>query len=179
MLDGKQLFESFENSFCDGSQSPRGDLPTACRSGRMNKYLGGFIAASVSAAAGFAIHVVTLEPIHAWVSSQMQGQTVTASWDVRQIALLTSLESGIGLVLLYLLLRRALPAWSTLARGAMLGVLVLMTMGRLFRQPLMNLVIGNPLPVVAVQDGVSWAIWLLMGILVALVMDYLVPPKMA
>lgn len=139
----------------------------------MNKYLAAIAAASVAAATGFFIHVATQEPIRVWVASQMQGQAVALSWDVRYLALVTSLESGIGLVLLYAMLRKVLPGLSTLARGGLLALLMLMVMGRLIRQPVMNLVIGNPLAVVAVQDGISWLLWLVMSLIVAFVFDKL------
>jgi hypothetical protein len=141
----------------------------------MKKYFAGLAAASLAAFLGFFIHVATQEPIRSWVASQMQGQGVAPSWDVRYLALITSLESGIGLVAFYAIIRKALPSCSTLARGAILALLLLMSMGRLIRQPAMNLAIGNPLAVVAVQDGISWLLWLLMSLVVALVFDKLAP----
>ena len=139
----------------------------------MKPYLAAFISASAAAAAGFVIHVITQEWVRSWVASHMQGREVTASWEVRYVALLTSLEVGVGLVILYALVRGALPAKSSVVRGLLLGVLLLAVMGRLIRQPAMNLVVGNPLVVVAVQDGISWVLWLSMCVVVAVTYDLL------
>jgi len=141
----------------------------------MNKYVAGLVVAAVAAATGFIIHVASQEWLESWVSSQMQGHQVAASWDVRYLALVTSLEIGVGLVILYALVRPALPAKSSVGRGLILAVLLLAVMGRFVRQPLMNLAIGNPLPVVAVQDGTVWLLWLCICIVVATGYDFFVP----
>lgn len=112
-----------------------------------------FLAIAVSIIA-FSIHVATTEWIDNFVAASMKGNTVISSWDVRYLAAITSIETGCGLVLLYSLIRTNLPANSSLARGLMTSILLLMVAGRLIRQPIMDLAIGNPLPVVLVQDGI-------------------------
>lgn len=139
----------------------------------MQKYAAGLFAAVAAAATGFVIHVGSQRWVQEWVSARMQGREVTASWDVRYLALASSLEVGIGLVVLYALVRGHLPFKSSAVRGLVLGVLLLAVMGRLVRQPLMNFIIGNPLPVVAVQDGVSWLVWLASCTVVACTYDRL------
>ena len=139
----------------------------------MKPYLAAFIAASAAAVTGFVIHVSTQEWVRSWVVLHMQGREVTGSWEVRYVALLTSLEVGVGLVILYALVRTVLPTKSSVVRGLLLGVLLLAVMGRLVRQPAMNLVVGNPLVVVAVQDGISWVVWLSMCVVVAVTYDLL------
>ena len=67
--------------------------------------------------------------------------------------------------------RRLLYATS----GLLAGGLVLALSGSLIRQPMMNLLIGNPLAVVAVQDGITWLIWLAMGLIAAACLDLLMP----
>jgi hypothetical protein len=143
--------------------------------GRMNKYIGGLFAAIVAAGTGFAIHIATQAPIQAWVSSHMQGREVATSWNVRYVALATSIETGVALVVLYAITRAVLPFKSSVGRGLFLGALLLAVMGRLLRQPVMNLVIGNPVSVVAIQDGISWLVWLCMCIVVAVLYDLLAP----
>lgn len=135
----------------------------------------GLIAAIAAAATGFVIHVGTQSWVQSWVAERMQGKEVAPSWDVRYIALATSLEVGVGLVILYALVRRAMPVKSAVLRGLLLGVVLLAVMGRLLRQPVMNLVIGNPLPVVVVQDGISWVLWLSAAVVAAVVFERLVP----
>lgn len=141
----------------------------------MNRYLAGFISASAAAGTGFLIHVSSQGWVRSWVSSRMQGREVVSSWDVRYVALATSLETGVGLVILYALIRPALPGKSSFVRGLLLGVLLLAVMGRLVRQPLMDFVVGNPLPVVAVQDGISWVLWICVCVVVAAAYDLLAP----
>lgn len=80
-----------------------------------------------------------------------------------------------GLAIVYALVRPALPGRSSLGRGLVLGVLMLAVMGRLFRQPAMDLAIGNPVAVVLVQDGVSWLLWAVVSMVVAAVYDSLSP----
>lgn len=143
----------------------------------MNKYLAGSISAFAAAVVGFSIHVGSQGWVRSWVSAHMQGREVIPSWDVRYLALLTSFETGVGLVIVYALVRPALPGKSSLVRGLLLGVLMLAVMGRLFRQPAMDLAIGNPLGVVAVQDGISWVLWLTVSVVVATIYDSLVPPN--
>lgn len=139
----------------------------------------GLVAAVAAGATGFLIHLATQAWVQSWVSEHMQGIQVVASWDVRYFALATSLEVGIGLVILYALVRRAMPVKSAALRGLLLGVVLLAVMGRLFRQPAMNLAIGNPLSVVAVQDGVSWVLWLAAAVVAAVVFERLVPENAA
>ena len=105
----------------------------------------------------------------------MQGRDVSAAWDVRYLAAATSIETGIGIVLLYAMIRRVLPTSSSVIRGVLLGLLLLAIMGRLLRQPVLDLVVGNPIEVVAIQDGVSWVVWLSACIVAALVYDRLQP----
>jgi hypothetical protein len=40
---------------------------------------------------------------------------------------------------------------------------------------MMDLLIGNPLSVVAVQDGITWLIWIIMGLIVAACLDLMMP----
>lgn len=132
-------------------------------------------AAVASAAIGFVIHVFSVEVVEHYVASVMAGRQVAPSWDVRVPAALSSIEQGLALVTLYLLVRSRLPSLGTLARGLLVAVIALALGGNLVRQPLMNLLIGNPLEVVAVQGGMTWLIWGVMGIIAASVLDFLLP----
>lgn len=130
-----------------------------------------FVAAIAGAATGFAIHLATQAWVREWVASQMTGRSVAPSWDVRFLAAATSLEVGLATAFVYVLLRKALPGWPTISRGALLAAVLLAVSGRLLRQPVMDLAIGNPLPVVLVQDGVAWLTWATLCIAVAVVYD--------
>lgn len=135
----------------------------------------GLVAAVAAAGVGFLIHVGSQSWVRSWVSARMEGRPVTPSWDVRYIAFATSLEVGVGVAILYALVRSALPFKSAVVRGLALGVLLLAVMGRLVRQPLMNLLVGNPPSVVIVQDGVSWVLWLAVCVVTAVVFERLAP----
>lgn len=122
---------------------------------------------------GLPIHLGTQAWVKYWVSAQMAGRSVAPSWDVRFLAAATSIKVGVATALIYVLLRKAMPGLPTVARGALLGGLLLAVTGRLLRQPVMDLAIGNPLGVVLVQDGVTWLTWLARSIAVAVVYDIL------
>lgn len=133
------------------------------------------VAGALSALFGFAVHLFSSEIVTPYVASVMAGRQVTPSWDVRIPAALSSIEQGIALGLVYLAVRACLPGIGTVRRGLLVGLLALALSGSLVRQPLMNLLIGNPPAVVAAQDGVTWFIWLAMGLIVAACLDLLMP----
>ena len=133
------------------------------------------IAATLAAGIGFTLHVFSAEVITEYVAATMAGRHVAPSWDIRIPAALSSIEQGLALVVLYLLLRLRFPWLSTLWRGLLVTMLALALGGNLIRQPMMDLLIGNPLSVVAVQDGITWLIWIIMGLIVATCLDLMMP----
>jgi len=133
------------------------------------------LTAVAAAAAGFVFHVAAEDRLQSWISARMKGRSVSPSRKVLLPAALTSIESGAGLVVLYILVRENLPFENTILRGLTVGFLVLAITGRLFRQPLMNCLIGNPLKVVFIQDGAVWINWLLMCVVLAAVYEGLAP----
>ncbi|MEM9634602.1 MAG: hypothetical protein AAGA50_24950 [Pseudomonadota bacterium] len=136
-----------------------------------NRFVPILAAASLAAAAGFVIHVFTVEWIHEWVAGQMAGKTVQPSWDVRVPAALSSMEMGLALTICYALLKYRFPGLRWWIGGFGLGCLMLAVQGRLLRQPLMNWLVGNPIEVVLVQDGIAWLTWLVMALIVAFVFE--------
>lgn len=128
------------------------------------------VAAAVPAsAAGFYLHVFSAEWVQRFVSALMEGKTVAPSWDVRVPAAISSIEIGLGAAFCYWLLRHRFPHMGWVRGGLLLAGLVLMIKGNLVRQPVMNLLVGNPVEVVAIQDGLTWLTWGLMGWIIALV----------
>lgn len=142
---------------------------------RIRTYGAVVVAAALSAAFGFVLHVLATEVVERYVASVMAGRQITPSWDVRVPAMLSSIEQGIALALLYLLVRARFPLLGTLRRALLVGLLTLALGGSLIRQPMMNLLIGNPPSVVAVQDGMTWLIWAVMGLITAVVLDLFMP----
>lgn len=155
--------------------SARGrEQPPLGNNQRMPKARIAFLLAAVAGAAtGFGIHLSTQAWIQGWVEQHMAGRSVVPSWDVRLLAAATSLEVGVATVFVYVLLRRSLPGLPTVVRGALLAALLLAVTGRLFRQSVMDLAVGNPLAVVLIQDGVAWLTWTALCIAVAIVYDSL------
>ena len=92
---------------------------------------------------------------------------MVSSWDVRVPAAISAIEIGLGASLTYWLLRSRFPALGWARGGLCLAGLILMIKGSLIRQPLMNSLVGNPVEVVAVQDGMVWLTWAVMGWIIA------------
>lgn len=127
-----------------------------------------FVIAALASASAFVVHVVTVEWLPNWIGSQMAGKQVSPSWDVRYIAMITSIEYGIACLFLYYLLREKI-----LIKGKCIAILILFALltalhGALLRQPLMDFIVGNPLQVVLVQNGFKYLVWLLMSFVTVL-----------
>jgi len=135
------------------------------------------LAACAASLIGFFTHVFGGRYVTDIVSALMEGKTVVPSWDVRAVAAVTSLETGIGVVLTHVLIRRALPGWGVWKRGVCVAALTLATQGRLFRQGIMDGLIGNPIAVVTLQNGLSWATWLAVSLVAVLILDGAAPDR--
>lgn len=127
-----------------------------------------FMASMIS----FLIHIVSEEWIFSFVSRIMEGKEVTPSWDVRYIAALSAVEIGIAQLIIYILIRKVIPSKSSVIKGLILGMLLLMINGSLIRQPLMDYLIGNPLKIVLIQDGITWVIWLVSSVFTAVSYEF-------
>lgn len=77
-----------------------------------------------------------------------------------------------GKVLVYLLIREQLPGKNAWQKGFLFGALLLLMHNDTLRQPLMDLLVGVPGDVVAVQTLEPWLIQPLMGLLIALVREF-------
>lgn len=122
---------------------------------------------------GFIFHVFITEWITPYIQHQLNDIQVVPSWNVRYLAALSSIETGIGMTFLYILLRDRLPSKNAVARGGILALIELAIMGRLIRQPLMDYAIGNPLYIAILQNMDSWLVWLVIGITTTLLYDFL------
>ncbi len=124
------------------------------------------LVAAIASCSAFVIHVLTVEWLPNWISQQMIGKNITASWDVRYVAALTSIEYGIGAVLLYLAARQTLMRHKVFYRAVFLSACLAMVSGAFIRQPLMDVVVGNPLHVAIIQNLFKWLVWMLIGFVV-------------
>lgn len=121
------------------------------------------VIAALASTSAFVVHVITVEWLPNWIGSQMAGKQVSPSWDVRYIAMTTSIEYGIACLFLYHLLRKKI-----IIKGKCIAILILFALltalhGALLRQPLMDFIVGNPLQVVLVQNGFKYLVWLLIS----------------
>lgn len=130
------------------------------------KYLQYLTMAALASSLGFIVHVFSAEWVQGWVEQIMQGRSVTPSWDVRYIAMLTSLEYGVSTIVLYWLIRNKVIKYGKFKAFITLSLLLTALHGALVRQPLMDYIIGNPVEVVLVQNALKWLVWILMSLVV-------------
>lgn len=108
---------------------------------------------------GFVLHVYFTEFFFSFIEKELENISVTPSWDVKYLAAVSSVETGIGITILYYLIKDKLPFKNTFLRGGILSLILLAVMGRLIRQPLMDYAIGNTLYVSVMQNITSWIVW--------------------
>jgi hypothetical protein len=111
--------------------------------------------AQVAAQSGRMSHLLT-EPYPRWIVA---------------VAFTTGLVPTVGKVLVYLLIREQLPGRNAWQKGLLFGALLLLMHNDTLRQPLMDLLVGVPGDVVAVQTLEPWLIQPVMGLLIALVLE--------
>ena len=136
------------------------------------KYFQYLIIAAIASSGAFVVHVFSAEWLQVWVSHVMEGKEVIPSWDVRYIALFTSLEYGISTIILYWLIRDKIIQFGTVTAVVILSLLLMALHGVLIRQPLMDFIIGNPLEVAVVQNAFKWLSWIVMSIVVVFGSEY-------
>ncbi|MFA0813366.1 hypothetical protein [Microbulbifer epialgicus] len=136
-----------------------------------------FVVAAVASSSSFVAHVISSEWLPGWVSSQMQGVNIQPSWNVKYVALISSIEYGVAAVALYALMREQLIKYGVLSAVVVFSLLLTSIHGAFIRQPLMDYVIGNPLQVVFAQNAFKWLIWFLMSAIVIIGYEIIVSPK--
>ncbi|SIO96741.1 hypothetical protein [Vibrio spartinae] len=124
------------------------------------------VVAAIASSSSFIVHIISAEWLPSWVATQMQGMSIQPSWSVRYVALITSIEYGLGATVLYMLAREKLIIFGRMKATIIFSVLLMAIHGAFVRQPLMDFLIGNPIHVVVVQNGFKWLVWLLMSLIV-------------
>lgn len=122
--------------------------------------------AAIASSCGFIVHVISAEWLQAWIAEIMEGHKVTPSWDVKYIAMFTSLEYGISTVILYWLIRGKIIRYGKFKAFVILSLLLTALHGALIRQPLMDYIVGNPIEVALLQNAFKWLVWILMSFVV-------------
>ncbi|VVD82732.1 hypothetical protein PHO31112_01196 [Pandoraea horticolens] len=118
------------------------------------------LTAALTCLTGFTLHVLDVDILEKWLAGQPMGPSYSLS--VTLLAALTSIEVGIGLVLLYGLIRPMLKRQSLIARGLVMALLLLASQGRLLRQLVMDQVVGGLAWQGLIRDLVPWLIWMVM-----------------
>ncbi len=133
--------------------------------------------AALASSASFVVHVFTVEWLPSWIGSQMDGIAIQASWDVRYIAIFTSIEYGLAASAIYWLAREKLLFLGNFKSSLILAILLASVHGAFIRQPLMDFVVGNPLHVVVVQNIFKWLVWMLMSFVIVYGVEYIIMRK--
>ena len=124
------------------------------------------IIATVASLSSFVVHVGTVEWLPTWIGNQMQGLQIQASWEVRYIAAITSIEYGIAALALYYFAREKLLCFGVAKASLIFSILLTSIHGAFIRQPLMDFMVGNPIEVVLLQNSFKWLVWFLMSFVV-------------
>ncbi len=137
------------------------------------------LTATLTCLTGFSLHVLDVEILEKWLTGQPIGMSYSLS--VNLVAALTSIEVGMGLVLLYGLIRPMLTRQSLIARSLVMTLLLLASQGRLLRQPVMNQIVNSPIVgglkwQLLVHDLVPWLIWMLMCLVLVWAYERFIQP---
>ena len=145
---------------------------TVFNSEKTMNYFVYFIVAVLASCCGFLVHLINAEWVNLWVSGQMQNAVLTPSWDVKYVALLTSIEYGLAAVFMYSLMRKQLITRGKLFAVSVFSILLAAIHGAFLRQGLMDWVIGNPFHVVVVQGVMRWLVWVLTAAVVVIGVEF-------
>ena len=138
----------------------------------MKKLLTYLFIAVMASLIAFLIRDVTTDLLVSNIQGAINNNTIVRSWSTQYIAVITAVEIGTGVVVLYTLLYSKLPTKIPFIKGCVLGLFLLMVQGALIRLPLIHLSQGKSFSAVMIQDGVTWFIWLLMCVFVAISHDF-------
>jgi hypothetical protein len=117
------------------------------------------IAAAIASLVGLSFHIVMLREITPYVNKAMNEVTILKSpypTYINIFAYITVIFPGLGLATIYYFLRPYFTTQSRFLRGVILGTLILLLEGELIRQPIMNILVGNPISVALLQQSQVW-----------------------
>jgi hypothetical protein len=131
----------------------------------------------VSSVVGLFVHVYLTSLINPIVSQEMRSHVIDTppyGMLVNSLSFITALMPAIGVVLLYEFTSYRLPGKTRLLRGFVMGLLLLLVKGELLRAPIMNVMVGNPFWISALQQSEVW----ISNFSLAIVLSFLLPmPK--
>lgn len=142
--------------------------------GPKNCKVASFLAvAALTGWTGFLIHVLTVDVIQNWLFGEFIGTSYTPG--VMLLAAITSLEVGVGLTLLYCLVRHALQQQTRALRAVSIAAILLAVQGILARQLLMDQIVGGFTWQSFVSDLLRWPTWIGMCFVLVWAYEWLVP----
>jgi hypothetical protein len=122
---------------------------------------------------GLTTHIYLQKFATPLISNFMAGKTVVQPpypFNVLVSAYATAILPVAGLLIIYNLISSSLKFDSRILKGLVFGGLVLLSEGKLIREPVMNAVVGNPWEVVLLDQIQSWLPTLVICLLIALMM---------
>jgi hypothetical protein len=136
-------------------------------------YLKIALATVLAAAVLFVIHVYYGQ---GWAARYVGAAYKARPWSIAHepyptpvfvSALATEVFPLLGMVILYLMVQDRLPGRSRIAKGFCFGLLFMFCTDYFVRLPFMNVLVGNPLDVAFIQAAEGWAIYPLVGVVIA------------
>jgi hypothetical protein len=131
------------------------------------------IPAIIASLAGLSLHIIMLKELTPYITSTLNNTTILKPpypIYINISAYITAILPGFGLALLYYFIRPYFSIKSKVARGILLGLFVLLIKGELIRQPIMNILVGNPISIALLQQSQIWLTSLVMSLLVVFLM---------
>ena len=129
------------------------------------------VASAVASIIALTLHILVQQWSQPIISATMVGVEVARppyGGLITGVAYVTAIVPAIVAAILFYYGGHLLPARSRVGKGLWLGVLVLLLKGDLVRQPIMNLLIGNPPSVVVLTDLHAIAANLALGLVIGL-----------
>lgn len=126
---------------------------------------------------GMGVHIFLSSHLQTIIATAMAGKEILHPpypSSIKIWAFLTALLPALGTSIIYYLLLPYLRRFQLpIVRGILFTALMLFAEGALIRQPIMNILVGNPVWLALLQQGGIWLPRLCMGIIIA----YIIQPQ--
>ncbi len=129
------------------------------------------IAVIVASIATLTLHIYLLQvitPIINKIGPALTLQKPPYPLSTNLAAYITMLVPILVIAIIYRMLGHHLPGNNVFIKGIVLGCLLLLIKGELLRQPLMNVLVGNPVWLALLQQSHVWLSNLVLGLIVVL-----------
>lgn len=133
-----------------------------------------FLAILIASLASLSIHIFFLDWIGSVIASKMQGIVIAHppySQFINFMAYATIFIPVSAVSFVYYIGGDKIPCDNRFLKGIILGIFILLIKGALIREPLMNLLVGNPITVVLMQQSQVWISNLSMAVIIAFIIN--------